>query len=226
MRNLRTSGLAIVILFLALPGCGDDETVLVDTATGPTESAGTIPDGTATVCTRETVEGCTMAGLRFDPPLPLSEALAVASDLGGTPIAVYRTDRVCVPDIQFSPVDEPGKVASRFAYVDADAIARRRMAAVDGGLAPPITGIHISQSYWAQWNSEWSSAQRTGVQIEGVAVWMADEAVSGVTSDPRVVEAVTLAWRWTDSVDPGYPGELLMDGRAFPGLSMPASPDC
>jgi len=226
MRTLRASYSVIVILLLALPGCGDSSTLLSNTAPGSLEPPAAAQGGAEITCIRETVEGCTMAGLRLDPPLPLNDALAVASDLYATPIAVYRTDGVCVPSIQFSPVEEPGRVASRFAYVDADDIARRRMEAVDGGLAPPITGLHISQSYWTQWSTEWKLAGRDGVEIEGIAVWMAEDVAARVGADPRIAEAVTLAWRRTDSVDPDYPGELLMDGRAFPGLSRPTPPDC
>ncbi len=167
-----------------------------------------------------------MAGLRLEPPLALGDALAMAGDLGGTAIAVYRTDGVCVPDVQFSPAEEPEMAASRFAYVDAPGIRQRRTAAVDGGLAPPITGLHISQSYWDQWEAEWSKAQRSGVEIEGIAVWLPEDLTIEAAADPRVAEVVGLAWRWTDSLDPGYPGELLMDGKGFPGLSRPAPPDC
>ncbi|NIR35424.1 MAG: hypothetical protein GWN79_03605 [Actinobacteria bacterium] len=164
-----------------------------------------------------------MLGLRLDPPLPLDDALAVAADVGGTAIAVYRTDAVCVPAVQFSAAAEPERVASRFAYVDAEDIAERRLDAVDGGLAPPISGFHISQSYWDAWEAEWRAAQRTGVLIEGVAVWIGDDAT---VADPRVAETVLLTWRRTDSLDPSYPGELLMDSEAFPGLSRPADPGC
>jgi len=207
-------GAIVLILALTAVGCGDPAT-LVETSGG---------EATLT-CTRQTVEGCTMVGLRFDPPLALADALGVAADLPGTAMAVYRTDAVCVPDVQFSPVDGPGSVASRFAYVDAAGIRERRVAAVDGGLAPPISGWHISQAYWDQWEAEWAKAQGSGVQIEGIAVWASTSAAAG-TADPRVVLTVDLPWRWTDSLDPSYPGELLLDGKGFPGLGAPTPPDC
>lgn len=208
----RVTILAAAALLAAMAaGCGDP--ALQSTAP-PTEATG---------CPRDAVEGCTMLGLRLEPPLALEEALAVAGEVGGTAIAVYRTDAVCVPAVQFSAVAEPEKVASRFAYVDAEDIAERRLDAVDGGLAPPISGFHISQSYWDAWEAEWRAAQRAGVLIEGVAVWIGDDAA---VADPRVVETVPLAWRRTDSVDPSYAGELLMDSEAFPGLSRPADPGC
>ncbi|MCJ7726004.1 MAG: hypothetical protein MUP76_06400, partial [Acidimicrobiia bacterium] len=204
---------------LLAAACGDSGSVMITTAT----PAGS---GNAPVCTRQTVPGCTMAGFRFDPPLPLADALEVASDLNGTAIAVYRTDWECVPDTQFSPVDEQEEVASRFAYVDAAGIRERRVAAVDGGLAPPISGWHISQAYWDQWEAEWSRAQAAGVEIEGIAVWMSEEALAGAAADPRLAATEELPWRWTDSLDPSYPGELLMDGKGFPGLSTPEPPQC
>mgnify|MGYP000293649595 CR=1 FL=1 len=43
---------------------------------------------------------------------------------------------------------------------------------------------------------------------------------------PRVAGTVPLTWRRTDSVEPSYAGELLMDSEAFPGLDRPADPGC
>jgi len=202
-----------VLLVAAAAACG--EPVLQDTTT----TASGVPNA----CRRDSVDGCTMLGLRLDPPLPLDEALAVAAGAGGTAIAVYRTDAVCVPAVQFSPAEEPERVASRFAYVDAEGIAERRLAASSEGLSPPISGFHISQSYWDAWEAEWRAAQRPGVLIEGVAVWIDSDAA---VSDPRVADEVPLAWRRTDSIDPSYAGELLMDSEAFPGLGRPADPGC
>lgn len=215
MRGMTGKLLAVVLALVVLTvgGCGNE--------------AGSGPDSDA-ACSRDTVEGCDMLGLRFDPAMPLKDALAVAAEVGGTAIAVYRTDKVCVPGVSFGPPGEPvERIASRFAYVDAGAIARRLQDASDGGLSPPITGLHISQSYWTQWAAQWSAAQRGGVDIEGVAVWIDEAGAAAAATDPRVAGTVALLWRRTDSIDPSYPGELLMDSQTyFPGISNPSPPDC
>jgi hypothetical protein len=226
---MRATAVLALALVMVATGCGDPalQTERGETAATATSSTSTTtttsPEAALTDCRRETVAGCTMLGLRVDPPLPLADALAVAAAEGGTSIAVYRTDAVCVPDVSFSLGEDPEQVASRFAYVDAPEIARRRQEASGQGLAPPISGFHISQSYWDSWNAEWRAARSPGVLIEGVAVWIdADAAIT----DPAVAEVVGLRWRRTDSIDASYSGELLMESEAFPGLSEAAPIDC
>ena len=213
MSAIRIS-VALALAALLVASCGDDGNVPIAT-----------PAGTGS-CLRDQVEGCVLVGLVLDPPLALGDALAIAPDLGGEAIAVFRTDAVCVPSVMFTPAEEQEMEASRFAYVDAGEIATRRMDTVSRGLAPPITGLHISQSYWDQWESEWQQAQDDGVLIEGIAVYLPDGGREAALTDGRVTAVEDLASRRTDSLDPDYPGELLLDGRYFPGLSTTEPIDC
>ncbi len=144
-------------------------------------------------------------------PVPLAEAVALDDGLGGLAIAVYRTDSACVPTIEFSPMPSGEQEASRFAYVDAPEIQVRRLEAVNAGLSPPISGFHISQSYWTHWESEWAAAQLDGVLIEAVVVYVPDDRQAPAEADPRVASVVEVTDRRTDSLDPGYPGELFID---------------
>ena len=82
---------------------------------------------------------------------------------------------------------------TRFAYVDAGGIRERRLAA-SGDLAPPITGIHISESFWNKWEDQWAQAQEAGVLLEAVAVYLPRELVAdGPPAGFRAV--VRLPWR-------------------------------
>jgi hypothetical protein len=225
-RTLRWIAPATAALLL-LATCGDDSAV---PSTGDPGAAPTT-DGTdppPTVCAREQVEGCTVLGLVFGEPLPLAETLAVAADLGGDAIAVYRTDYVCVPSVDFMPAGDPEPEPSRFAYVTAEAIAERRIEAVHSSLAPPITGWHISQDYWDHWAAEWHAAQLEGVRFEAVAVYLPDTAREDAAGHPQVTAVEIVPWRRTDTIDPSYTGELLLESDGIPGghLTTPDPLDC
>jgi hypothetical protein len=116
---------------------------------------------------------------------------------------------------------------TRFAYVDAEGIRERRLA-TSGSLAPPITGIHISQSYWDRWEDQWAQAQGDGVLVEAVAVYLPQDLPAG--GPPAGFEAmVALSSRRTDTLDPAaYAGELLLESEDFPAgyLSDPEPPTC
>jgi hypothetical protein len=216
--------LAVAVAVLVSTGCGDDGSVF-----------GSVPDtaGSSTGwerCAREDVEGCTLIGVVFTEPMPLGEVLAAAESFGGEAIAVYRTDAVCVPDISFTafPADPPEQVASRFAYVDAEGIRERRLEANNAGLSPPITGRHISESYWNQWEEEWRLAQQEGVMIAAVALYTAADSAATIARDAGVATVVTVPSRRTDSLDPSYSGELLVESKDFPPGHLDPAPsiDC
>ena len=136
--------------------------------------------------------------------------------LPGVAVAVWRTDFACT--LQAS-MGAPGPVPTeptRFAYVDAEGIRERRLA-TSGSVAPPITGIHISQSYWDRWEDQWAQAQEAGVLVEAVAVYL--PAGSGGRRAPRPASGPWSAvpWRRTDTLDPAvYAGELLLESEDFP----------
>lgn len=230
--------LAVVVAVLMAAGCGDDGSVFgsVPESRGSTsESTGSVPDSTGSVpggerCVREDVDGCVLMGVVFVEPVALDEALAAAEGFGGEAIAVYRTDAVCVPDISYTafPPDPPEPVASRFAYVDAEGIRERRLEANNAGLSPPITGQHISESFWNQWEEEWRLAQQEGVLIAAVAVYVASDAAATIAADARTAAVVPVPSRRTDSLDPSYAGELLVESKAFPTGHLDPAPsiDC
>jgi hypothetical protein len=216
--------LAVAVAVIVSTGCGDDGSVF-DTAPGSAGSS----SGEAQ-CARQDVDGCTLVGVVLAEPMPLDDALAVAEGFGGEAIAVYRTDVVCVPDISYQafPPDPPEMVSSRFAYVDAEGIRERRLEANNAGLSPPITGGHISESFWSQWEEEWRLAQEEGVSIAAVALYTASDTAGTIAGDAAVAAVVSIPSRRTDSLDPSYSGELLVESKAFPAgyLDPVPSIDC
>lgn len=117
---------------------------------------------------------------------------------------------------------------SRFAYADAGSIRERRIAAVDAGLSPPITGRLIAESYWLHWEDQWVKAQDPGVLFEAAAVYVHEASVDGLREDPRFRAVEFIPHRRTDSLDPSFPGELLLESEEFGQglLSDLAPPDC
>lgn len=171
--------------------------------------------------------GGVVVGVVFDHPLTLNEALAFGPGLGGDPIAVFRTDYACVRPITWGGPDwvpEP----SRFAYVEAERIRERRIAAVNAGLSPPISGWSIAESYWLHWEDQWRKAQKTGVLVEALAVYVPEDSVDGLADDERFRSVEIVPHRRTDSLDPDFLGELLLDSEDFPPgvLSQPDAPTC
>lgn len=179
-------------------------------------------------CRRDDVEGCVLLGLALQPALTLEEALLLGPALGGENIAVFRAEPACVPAVSFTPGGGGGLEPSRFAYVDAEQIEERRLAAVQAGLSPPITGYHISQSYWDHWEAEWAAAQARGTSITAVIVYVPETRLEAAAADDRVAAAVPVVGRRTDSLDPSYPGELLVDSASELGALLGEMPvkDC
>jgi len=214
----------LAALALLAAGCGDEAVSPTSAPSGSTST--TAPEAQA--CGYYDVEGCALFGLALPTPLPTAAALAAVAGLPGVAVALWRSDFACVLDITMGPPGEPVPTyPSRFAYVDAAGIRARRMD-TEGSLAPPITGLHISQSYWNHWEDQWAQAQEEGVLIEAVAVYLPREFVAdGPPSGFRVM--VRLPWRRTDTLDPAlYAGELLLESEMFPAgyLSSPAEPAC
>jgi len=195
-------------------GCSDDTTAPSTTGPETTGTTGTTPT-TAAACGYYDVEGCALYGLVLAAPRPTAEALVAVADLPGVPIAVWRTDFTCTLQANMGAPGPVPTEPTRFAYVDAGGIRERRLA-TSGDLAPPITGIHISESFWNKWEDQWAQAQEAGVLVEAVAVYLPRELVAdGPPAGFRAV--VRLPWRRTDTLDPSaYPGELLLDSEGFP----------
>lgn len=195
---------------------------------GATTTAGA-EGGNGSPLTRDDPSGV-VAGLVFEEPVALAEALALGPEWGGEPIAVYRTDSVLVGAINTGapslPGMEPELVPSRFAYVDAEQIPERRMAAEREGLAPPTEGLHISQSYWNHWQQEWLLAEKPGVLFEAVALYVRGETLNLLAEDERFRVVVIIPHRRSDSISDDYLGELFLWSDGFPGgiLTEPAPP--
>lgn len=231
---MRRSLIAAVAVAALAAACGDhagSPWSPGDTAAPTSSTTSTTPGATAAAssCAYYDTDGCALYGLVLPGPLLLEEALTAASGLPGVPIAVYRRDPVCVLEVSMLPPGAPGSetlVASRFAYVDAEGIRQRRLA-TSGSVAPPITGMHISESYWNHWEDQWARAQEPGVLIEAVAVYLPAESVAD-GAPPGFRAVVRIPWRRTDSTDPSYAGELLVESEGFPAgyLSEPAPLDC
>ena len=77
--SLLVMGAVLGLLAVTLVGCGDDDNT-----------------GAAAACDYYDVDDCTVFGLVLADPLPLADALASVSDLPGVPVALWRTDAVCI----------------------------------------------------------------------------------------------------------------------------------
>lgn len=182
--------------------------------------------GNDTPITRDDPSGV-VAGLVFNEPVSLAEALTLGPEWEGVPIAVYRTDSVLVRAINTGPPGaELEPVASRFAYVDAEQIPVRRMAAEREGLAPPTEGLEISRSYWNHWEQQWLKAQKPEVLFEAMALYVRGEMLNSLADDERFRAVVIIAHRRTDTISDDYPGELFLWSESFPGgiLAEPEPP--
>jgi hypothetical protein len=222
--------LALLIWAIVPAGCADT-TPATRSTRDATTAAQTAPDaadaGVDAPPQSRTEPGGVVVAVVPREPMPLEAALALGPELGGDVIAVFRTDYACVRPAtgglpEWSP--EP----SRFAYVEAGGIRERRLATVDSGLSPPITGWLIAESYWLHWEDQWEQAQRPGVTFDAVAVYVPEVVAGALAADPRFQEVVELPHRRTDSLDPSYAGELLLQSEELPpGILGPAPiPDC
>ena len=211
----RTVALVVVSMIL-VAACGDDS------GSSSAEGSGS---PSATLCDYYDLEGCTVFGLVLADPVPTADALAVAADLRGVPLAVWRTDLACVsaastgpPGVSYGPETEP----SRFAYVDAQKIRDRHLAA-SGSVAPPITGLSIFESYWRHYADQWNQAQRSGVLIEAIAVYLPDSSAETLAGDPRFTATSELESERSESTSLTYHGELTVYG--FPDGYLSTPPD-
>ena len=206
-----------IIASVALVGCGNGDTPTAATSR-PGPSAGPIA--------RDDPSGV-VAGLVLKEPISLDEARSLGAELGGDLIALYRTDYACVQPITGGMLDwEPEP--SRFTYVDASKIRERRVAAVEAGLSPPITGWLIAESYWEHWEDQRTRAKEPRVRFEAMAIYLPEDALAAAGTDTRFRAAEVIPHSRTDSLSPDYPGELLLESENFlPGiLTEPPPIDC
>lgn len=220
---IKPTALLILAFALLAAGCGDDATAPSTSDPGTTGTTAPTP----VACGYYDVEGCALYGLVLPAPQPTAQALAAVAGLPGVPIAVWRADFTCTLQANMGAPGPVPTEPTRFAYVDAGGIRERRLA-TSGDLAPPITGIHISESYWNRWEDQWAQAQEAGVLVEAVAVSLPRELVAdGPPAGFRAM--VRLPWRRTDTLNPdAYAGELLLESEDFPAgyLSDPEPPLC
>jgi len=200
----RTLTLIVVAgAILLLAGCGDYS-----------GSGSSQPGSTNRPITREDPSGV-VGGLVFTQPVSLEEARSLGTELGGDLIALYRTDYAFVrPDTVGAPDGKPEP--SRFAYVDAGKIRERRLAAYSSGLAPPISGGFILESWWEHLEDQWAHAQEPGVRFAAMALYLRKPALAALRSDTRFRAVETIPYGRTDSLSSDYPGDLLLESEAFP----------
>jgi hypothetical protein len=173
---LRAVAVVSIMAGLTLSGCGHDRTAppeagvstehrSEETMTGPTsacETSGTT-SGTTT---------CAALALRFTKALTLEEVERVASDEGGSLLALWRPDAVCVGDVRGQgPSPFPGAAGQRrssFSYYRADAIVARQ------NEGPPPTDGGWSQALRLRFLEEWQAARASGVAFIGAALYLPD----------------------------------------------------
>lgn len=215
---MRPLVLIAAVFATGLASCGDD-IVNPPVGSSATSSSSSTSESLVQFCTRDDVDGCDVFGFVLTEAAALEPAIALVGVHGGTAIAIYRADSACVLERVFGPPlpDEPRpQVASRFAYVDAGQIRVRRLNATGSGQSPPITGIHISESYWNHWEDQWARAQEKGVMVSAVTAYLPLSRVDDVEADVRIGSVVMVPSRRTDSLDLSYPGELLLREETFP----------
>jgi hypothetical protein len=223
---MKTAALLLATVLL-LAACGDDASSTATSAPGATDTTAEATSTTLTACGYYDLDGCALYGLVLASPLPTAAALDAVAGLPGVPIALWRTDYTCTLQANMGAPGPVPTEPTRFAYVDAGGIRERRLA-TSGDVAPPITGIHISESFWNRWEDQWAQAQEPGVLVEAVAVYLpTDFGAVGLPSGIRAV--VLIPWRRTDTLDPAvYTGELLLESEDFPAgyLSEPEPLTC
>jgi hypothetical protein len=143
----RALGLAVIVVLVAY-GCSNDDN-----------------GGASTTCITDgsvDIDGCVVVVVRFADPVNLAGVEAAAVAANGVPVAVWRTDAVCVHNPSAgAPIGVP--TASAFAYWHADQLVERQN---DG---PPATDGGYSHALRDRIEEEWMAANTAGVTFAGAA---------------------------------------------------------
>jgi hypothetical protein len=166
----RALGLAVIVVLVAY-GCSND-----DNGGGSTTC---ITDGSVDI------DGCVVIVVRFADPVNLAGVEAAAVAANGVPVAVWRTDAVCVHNPSAgAPIGVP--TASAFAYWHADQLVERQN---DG---PPATDGGYSHALRDRIEEEWMAANTAGVTFAGAALYLPTAAAPP--------DATAIEWYRTDVV--------------------------
>lgn len=166
----RALGLAVIVVLVA-SGCSND-------ADGG-GSTTCITDGSVDI------PGCVVVVVRFADPVNLAGVEAAAVGASGVPVAVWRTDAVCVHNPSFGA---PNRVptASAFAYWHADQLVERQ------NEGPPPTDGGYSHGLRDRFEEEWMAASSAGVTFAGAALYLPTAAAPP--------DATAIGWYRTDVV--------------------------
>ena len=163
------AGAVVLTAVVLLGACGDDDPPTAgDGAAASTEASGSATSGAGAdtsggmTCPdpgTSPVPGCEAVLVVFPEPLDLAGVESAGEGVRGPPIALWRTDAVCIASPGTTPpATEP--VPSRFAYWDADVMMDRR------DEAPPATDGGRSQQLRQRFRAEWALAREPGVRFE------------------------------------------------------------
>jgi hypothetical protein len=166
----RALGLAVIVVLVAF-GCSNDDN-----------------GGGSTTCNTDgsvDIGGCVVVVVRFADPVNLARVEAAALGANGVPVAVWRTDAVCVHNpSRGAPIGVP--TASAFAYWHADQLVERQSE------GPPPTDGGYSHALRDRIQEEWIAARRAGVTFAGAALYLPTAAAPP--------DAAGIEWYRTDVV--------------------------
>jgi hypothetical protein len=166
----RALGLAVIVVLVAF-GCSNDD--------DGGDSSSCISDGSVDI------DGCVVVVVRFADPVNLAGVEAAALGAHGVPVAVWRTDAVCVHNPSpGAPIGVP--TASAFAYWHADQLVERQ------NQGPPPTDGGYSHAVRDRIEEEWVAASRAGVTFAGAALYLPTAAAPP--------DATAIEWYRTDVV--------------------------
>lgn len=121
------------------------------------------------------------AGVILVEAVELGEAERLVARSGGTLIAAWRTDYVCLPGWEGMPFE----TASRFAYLDGVERADRLRREMENSTTP-VTGAHIPLNAFAIMEQEAVALREPGVLLEALQVSIPAASLGRFDEDDRV----------------------------------------
>jgi len=143
------AGVATAAALLVLSGCGSAKHGSSG-ENAPASAPGRCP-------LERAVAGCEVVGVVFPTAQTLPQIEAAAAADGGSVVALWRTDAVCMPVVAFGAPPRPGQEPHRsdpFAYWHADQLVARQIA------GPPVTDGGYSFRLRDLFNQEWQAVDR------------------------------------------------------------------
>ena len=146
-------------------------------------------------------EGTVTTGLLLAEAIGLTDLEELAGDFESTPIAVWRTDYVCLPGTDFWP-----NASTRFAYLDGVERGERLSRELQNS-STPVTGAHIPLNAFAIMQQEAVALREPGVLLEAARLEIPVAKLQSLGSDPRVeqVRFADFPIEWLDLSDQTRP---------------------